>query len=260
MWIDRMRLKDKVAIITGASRGIGKAIAFAFAREGANVVVTGFRSPADDAAKAIKDFGVESLSFQLDVRDSKMIDKMISQVLKEFKKINILVNNAGAFIVARVIEMTESEWDYVMDVNAKGVFLCSKAVAKVMISQNMGGKIINISSTAGLVGHKYYSAYCSSKRAILAFTECLAEELAPYRINVNAICPGDVETDMLTEEIRKVAELRSVPEEQVREEKLRSIPLHKFAKPEDIASLAVFLASDESNHITGETIKVAGGK
>jgi len=255
-----MRLKDKIAIVTGASRGVGKAIAFAFAREGANVAVTGVRSPAEDTAKAIKDLGGASLSFRLDVRDNEMVDKMISQILDEFKKIDILVNNAGAFIVAQVIEMNEDEWNYIMDVNAKGVFLCSKAVAKVMISQNAGGKIINISSTAGLVGHKGYSAYCASKRAILAFTESLAKELAPYRINVNAICPGDVETDMLTDEIRKVANLRSVPEEQVREEKLQSIPLHKFAQPEDIANLAVFLASDESSHITGETIKVAGGK
>ncbi|WP_455367928.1 SDR family NAD(P)-dependent oxidoreductase [[Eubacterium] cellulosolvens] len=255
-----MRLKDKIAIVTGASRGIGRAIAFAFAHEGAKVAVTGVRSSADDTAKAINDLGGVSLPFRLDVRDNEMVDKVITQVLDEFKTIDILVNNAGAFIAAHVIEMTEDEWDYIMDVNFKGVFLCSKAVAKVMISQKTGGKIINISSTAGLVGHKGYSAYCASKRAILAFTESLAKELAPYCINVNAICPGDVETDMLTDEIRKVANLRSVPEEQVREEKLQSIPLHKFAHPEDIAKLAVFLASDESSHITGEKIKVAGGK
>jgi len=138
--------------------------------------------------------------------------------------------------------------------------LCCRAVAREMIRHGTRGKIVNISSNAGLVGYAGYSAYCVSKSGILGFTQSLAKELAPFNIHVNAICPGDIETDMLADEIRKVAKFKSISEDAVRKEKMESIPIGRFAKPEEVAKLVVFLASDESDYITGEFVKITGGK
>lgn len=254
-----MRLKDKVAIVTGAGRGIGRAIALALATEGSNVIVAD-KEPGHETLKMIRELGQAGLYVEVDVRDAASVEQMVSRTLAEFGKIDVLVNNAGVFIFARVEDMTEEQWDLTFDVNMKGIFLCCKAVAREMISRKASGKIVNVSSSAGLAGHVGYSAYCSSKRAVLTFTESLAKELGPFGINVNAICPGDTETDMLTDEVRKIATQRSVSEDRIRQEKLQNIPLGRFATPSDIADVVVFLASDESRHVSGEFIKITGGK
>lgn len=254
-----MRLQGKVAIVTGASRGLGRAISVALAKEGADLVLTA-RGSTEEAATLVRKSGRKALSVSLDIRNSRDVEAMVSRAMEEYGKIDILVNNAGTFVSANVVDMTEEQWNNVLDVNTKGTFLCCRAVSKEMIKRNAGGKIVNIASNAGVVGYPGYSAYCASKAAILAFTESLAKELAPFNIYVNAICPGDVETDMLIEEIREVAKVRSKSENEIRSEKMKSIPLGRFAKPEEIANLVVFLVSDESNYITGEFVKITGGK
>jgi NAD(P)-dependent dehydrogenase (short-subunit alcohol dehydrogenase family) len=254
-----VRLKDKAAIVTGASRGIGRVIALALAKEGASVVVAD-REPGHETVKMIQELGRSGLYVQVDVRDAASVQNLISRTIEEFGKVDVLVNNAGVFIFARVEDMTEEQWDLTFDVNIKGMFLCCKAVAREMIARKVPGKIVNVSSSAGLAGHVGYSAYCSSKRAVLAFTESLAKELGPCGINVNAICPGDTETDMLADEVRKVAKQKSIPEDRVRQDKLQNIPLGRFATPDDIANVVVFLVSDESRHVSGEFIKITGGK
>jgi len=254
-----VRLKDKAAIVTGASRGIGRVIALALAKEGASVVVAD-REPGHETVKMIQELGRSGLYVQVDVRDAASVQNLISRTIEEFGKVDVLVNNAGVFIFARVEDMTEEQWDLTFDVNIKGMFLCCKAVAREMIARKVPGKIVNVSSSAGLAGHVGYSAYCSSKRAVLAFTESLAKELGPCGINVNAICPGDTETDMLADEVRKVAKQKSISEDRVRQDKLQNIPLGRFATPDDIANVVVFLVSDESRHVSGEFIKITGGK
>jgi len=254
-----VRLSDKIAIVTGASRGLGRAISLALAQEGADLVLAD-KDATDDTAKLVQDIGRKALSIRLDIRNMPDVESMVSRALKEYGKINILINNAGVFIAANVVDMTEQEWDLVLDVNAKGCFLCCKAVAREMIRQNIPGKIVNISSNAGLIGYAGYSAYCVSKFGIIGFTQSLAKELAPYNIHVNAICPGDIETDMLIDEIKKVARTRSESEEVVKKEKMQSIPIGRFAKPNEVARLVVFLASEESNYVTGAFVKITGGK
>ena len=254
-----MRLSDKIAIVTGASRGLGRAISLALAQEGADLVLAD-KDATDDTAKLVQDIGRKALSIRLDIRNMPDVESMVSRALKEYGKINILINNAGVFIAANVVDMTEQEWDLILDVNAKGCFLCCKAVAREMIRQNIPGKIVNISSNAGLIGYAGYSAYCVSKFGIIGFTQSLAKELAPYNIHVNAICPGDIETDMLIDEIKKVAKTKSASEEVVKKEKMQSIPIGRFAKPNEVARLVVFLASEESNYVTGAFVKITGGK
>lgn len=254
-----MRLKDRAAIVTGAGRGIGRAIALALAREGASVVVAD-KEPGHETVKMIQELGRPALYVEVDVRNTVSVDQLVSRTISEFGKVDILVNNAGVFFLAKVEDMTEEQWDLTFDVNIKGMFLCCKAAAREMISRKTSGKIVNVSSSAALTGHVGYSAYCSSKRAVLAFTESLAKELGPHGINVNAICPGDTETEMLADEIKKVAKQKSMPEERVRQDKLQNIPLGRFATPDDIANVVVFLVSDESRHVSGEFIRITGGK
>ncbi len=254
-----MRLEDKVAIVTGSARGIGRAIALSLANEGASVVVAD-KEPGHETASMIRGLGKPAFYVAVDVRDARSVEQLVSRTIQEFGKIDVLVNNAGVFIFATVVDMTEEQWNLTFDVNVKGIFLCCKAVAREMIARKIAGKIVNVSSSAALAGHVGYSAYCSSKRAVLAFSESLAKELGPFGINVNAICPGDTETDMLAGEIRKIAMQKAISQDQVRKEKLENIPLGRFATPEDIANIVIFLASDESRHVSGESIKITGGK
>jgi meso-butanediol dehydrogenase / (S,S)-butanediol dehydrogenase / diacetyl reductase len=254
-----MRLKGKAVIVTGSARGIGRAVALSLAKEGASVVVAD-KEPGHETVRMIHALGKPAFYVAVDVRDARSVEELVSRAIQEYGKIDVLVNNAGVFIHATVVDMTEEQWNLTFDVNTKGIFLSCQAVAREMITRKIAGKIINVSSSAALTGHVGYSAYCSSKRAVLAFSECLAKELGPSGINVNAICPGDTETDMLEDEIRKIAMQKAIPEDQARQEKLANIPLGRFATPEDIANIVVFLASDESRHVSGEFIKITGGK
>ena len=241
-----MKLKNKVAIVTGSSRGIGKAIALAFAREGANVVVNYVRSE-DEAKEVVK--GIEALNstgiaIKADISESKDVENMVNKVIEKFGRIDVLVNNAG--IGAHLLKGSDIEkWDKIMDVNLKGVFLCSQAVAKVMLKQK-SGNIINISSIAGIEPGLSSLYYSISKAGVIMLTKCLALELAPY-VRVNSIAPGYVKTPMMT---------RALSEEEI----VKSIPLGRLGTPEDIANVAIFLASSDSDYITGQVIVVDGGK
>lgn len=242
-----MRLKDKVAIITGAGKGIGAAIARKFAAEGAKVIlVDRDESSVQAAADAINQAGGTAAAYPLDVTDRAAINKLAEEVVTKYKTIDILVNNAGVVRDAMLHKMKEEDWDTVMNVNLKGAFNMVQAVIGIMREKNYG-KIINVSSASrfGNVGQTNYSA---SKEALVGFTRSLAKEAGSKGINVNAIAPGTIETDMyygIPENIRSMMKLIT--------------PLGRPGQPEEVANLCLFLASDESSYITGQVIHCDGG-
>ena len=244
-----MRLEGKNALVTGGSRGIGRAIALALAKEGANVIINYSSNPttAEATVKDIEAFGVKGLAVKGNVSDQEEVKQMIEKIEEVFDGVDILVNNAGITKDNLFIRMKEEEWDQVMDVNLKGVFLCTKAVTRKMIKQKFG-KIINISSVVGVMGNPGQANYCASKAGVIGFTKSIAKELAGKNICVNAIAPGFIDTDMT-----------AVLSDNVKDEMLKHIPLKKYGKPEDIANLVVFLSSEDSNYITGQVIHVDGG-
>ncbi|NLM04400.1 MAG: 3-oxoacyl-[acyl-carrier-protein] reductase [Clostridiales bacterium] len=244
-----MILINKNAIVTGGSRGIGKAIALELAANGANVIInySSNKEMADKAVEEIKAFGVKAMAIQCDISNSDSVNKMIGLVEEEFEAIDILVNNAGITKDNLLMKMKEEEWQQVMDVNLKGTFLMTKAVIRNMIRQKQG-KIINISSVVGVTGNIGQTNYSASKAGVIGFTKSLAKEVSGKGIMVNAIAPGFIETDM-TEVLR----------EDIKEKILNNIPLKKFGKPKDVANLVVFLSSDKSNYITGQVIHIDGG-
>ncbi|MHA1687086.1 MAG: SDR family NAD(P)-dependent oxidoreductase [Candidatus Heimdallarchaeaceae archaeon] len=257
-----MRFSGKVVIVTGGGRGIGKACSLMFAKEGANVVITynTNRQKAMETAKEINELGKHPLVVKTDVRSSFEIDRMINETLDKFGKIDVLVNNAGIVTQRCVIDLPENEWDLIMDVNAKGVFLCSQAVAKQLIKQGHGGKIISIASCAGKTGAKFLAHYCASKAAVILFTQSLALELAPYKINVNAVCPGIIYgTDMQEQLLISESKLRGISKEEMLKLKISWIPLGRLGTPEEVAKVVLFLASEDADYLTGQTINVSGG-
>ena len=247
-----MRLKNKVSLVTGASRGIGKAIALAYAREGADVVVNCSASveAAEKVAEEVKSLGRRALVVQADVSNKAEVEEMVSKVIKEFGRIDVLVNNAGMAVVGPSVDLEESRWRRGIDVLLTGVFFCSQAVAKGMIKQK-SGKIVNIASMAGTVGIPERACYVSAKAGVIGLTKALGIEWAIHNINVNAICPGYVKTDIIKGLIERGL---------YQEKTLNTLtPLGKIAEPEDVANLAVFLASEESKNITAQSIVTDGG-
>lgn len=244
-----MKFKGKITLVTGAGRGIGKTIAISLAREGANVVVNDFNlQSAEETVDEIRAMGYEALPIKADVSIKREVIKMVETTIKIFKKIDFLVNNAGIFSSASLDSMTEDEWDKVMKVNLKGAFLCSQAVMQIMMKQH-SGKIVNIASLAGKVGGIFAGAnYAASKAGLICLTKSLAKQLAPYGINVNAIAPGVIETDMTKNWPKKVKETL-----------LKQIPLGRFGTREEVAETVLFLLSDGADYITGATIDVNGG-
>ncbi len=246
-----MRLTGKVALVTGGGRGIGKTIALTLMREGAEVVIVGrTRSDLDRVVEEARAAGGQMKAMSVDVSDESEIEEMVKETIKEFGKIDILVNNAGAVIMSPAERMSTEQWDAVVNVNLKAPFLCSRAVGKEMIKSG-GGKIINISSRGGHSVIPLSVSYSASKAGLLMLTKALAVEWGKYNINVNSVSPGVTETGMF-------AKFRADrPEEaRAREEK---IPLKKVNQPEDIANAVLFLASSDSDKITGEDIGVDGG-
>jgi len=269
-------LNGKVALVTGAAgkRGLGRAIALRLAEEGADVVVNDIVAirpgppgwgGLEEVVSEIEDLGRQGLSVLADVSDEQQVDSMVSQALERLGRIDILVNNAAA-LAGRdrvpVVDLEEEVWDRLQDVNVKGTFLCCRAVARVMIAQGQGGKIINISSTSGLRGVARFAAYCASKFAVRGFTQALAHELAPHHINVNAICPALIETERVGDMAAALAP-EGVTKEAYREQMVARTnsenPWGRIGQAVDVAQTAAFLASAQSDYLTGLSITVAGG-
>lgn len=248
-----MQLKDKIAIVTGARRGMGRTHALALAEEGAKVVVSDISlEDCEKVADEVKSSGGQAVAVKCDVTSKKEIDEMVKKTLDEFGKIDILANNAGILQFKPFLELTEQDWDKMMAVNLKGYFLCAQACAKEMAKQK-SGSIINISSIAmGQVGVGYPQIvhYCASKGGITAMTEAMSLELAPLNIRVNAISPGAIDTPM-------VDAIKQDPK--TLEQSLARIPMHRMGNPEEVSNVVVFLASDKSSYMTGSVIVVDGG-
>jgi len=243
-----MKLKDKVALVTGSAQGIGKAIAVALAKEGANVVISDVNLELAQATAAeIAAMGVKSNAIKLNVADLTQAEEAVKAVAAEFGKIDILVNNAGITRDALLIRMKKEDWDLVINVNLTGVFNMCKAVTPVMMKARTG-RIINIASIVGEMGNAGQMNYSASKAGVIGMTKTLAKEVASRNINVNAIAPGFIDTDMtkkLSEEVKKAM--------------LAQVPQGKLGMPEDVANAAVFLASPDSDYITGQVLSVNGG-
>lgn len=252
MSLSLFELTNRTAIVTGAGRGIGKGIALAFAEAGADIVVAELdRSLAEQTAVEIRAMGRKALVLPTDVRNSGQVDSMVEQTLKEYGKIDILVNNAGGWtIYSPVLNIEEKDWDGCLELNLKSVFLCCKAVGKVMVRQKRGA-IVNISSLAAFVPFTAAPNYGAAKAAVANLTQTLAIELAPHRVRVNAIAPGSIETDL-------TSKLYSA-QPGLREFRIKTIPLGRLGCPQDIASAALYLASDAAEWVTGETLMVRGG-
>ncbi len=267
-----MELAGKCALVTGGARGLGRGIALSLAAEGVNVAVADIgakpknapdyalagQSELDATAQEIAARGVRSLAVRADVTDSQQVQDMVARTISKLGGLDILVNNAGIIVAAPVLAMEESQWDAVMNVNLKGTFLCCKAVIAHMIDQRLG-RIINISSIAGKRGHAGVSAYGASKAAVISLTQCLAEELGPFNVTVNAVCPGFLETSMWTGCLSPAAAaVMGVELEQAFEEFVkRGTVLGRPQKPQDIGEGVVYLC--KADNVTGISLNIAGG-
>ena len=241
-----MRLEGKVALVTGGGRGLGEAICRTLAREGAHIAVGDINlADATRVSDAINQMGGKAVAIKADVSSEKEVKAMVAKTIEAFGTIDMLINNAGICYQGSVAEMSEETWDKVLDVNLKGPFLCSREVMPTF-KQKRSGKIVNLGSLAGQVGGLVVGAnYSVSKAGVICFTKSLAKELAPFGVNVNCIAPGVIDTEMT----------QPFP----REEMVKSIPLGKLGEPQDIADAVLFLVSQESKYITGQTISVNGG-
>jgi 3-oxoacyl-[acyl-carrier protein] reductase len=248
-----MELEGKVALVTGASRGMGKAIALKLAGLGSKVAVNyvaieaSTKVDADDLVESIIRLGGEAISVEADVRDSETVKAMVEQVADKWNKIDILVNNAGINRDTLLLRMSDDAWDDVININLRGAYLCTKFVLKSMMRQEWG-RIINISSVTGIVGNAGQSNYAASKGGLIAFTKSVAREMGSRNITVNAVAPGYIITGMTDK----------LPSER-KEAVLSMIPLQRFGQPEDVAELVAFLASDRAGYITGQAITIDGG-
>lgn len=243
-----MRLKDKVAIITGGANGIGAKTAEIFAQEGARVVVADFaRESGEKVVAKLKENGAQALFVKVDVADFSSVQQLIDKTLDEFKQIDILVNNAGITADGFLVKMDDNAWDRVIDVNLKGVFNCGKAAAKVMMDQGKG-VILNATSVVGLYGNIGQSNYAASKFGVIGLTKTWAKELAPRGVRVNAVAPGYTMTAMMD----------TVPEKLLDAFKEKT-PLKRMGEPEDVAYAYLYLASDEASYVNGEILSVDGG-
>ena len=246
-----MRLEGRVALVTGSSRGVGRAIALAYAKEGASVVVnyTSNQTAGEEVISAIREMGGKAILVKADVAQAADAEALVQKGIEEFGDLDILVNNAGFSRPAMLLKMTEDQWDQVLDIHLKGAFFCTQFAARHM-KEKSKGKIINVMSVAGIVGTVGQINYSAAKGGLLSFTKSAARELAQYNICVNVICLGIVATDM-TEKIRT--------DEKLKEIYMNRILLKRFAEPDDISPAFIFLGSDEASYITGQLLCVDGG-
>jgi NAD(P)-dependent dehydrogenase (short-subunit alcohol dehydrogenase family) len=266
------RHAGKVAIVTGAGQGIGRGVAQRLAREGAHVVIAEYnRENALKAAAEISQVGPEALGYPIDIGDTAQIDQMVADVVAKFGHIDILVNNAGVLETLPMFDLTPEKWDWLQRVNQRGLFFCLTACAKQMVAQipdevkaagraeRSYGKIVNFSSVAGRSGRPYAAHYSASKWAVISITQSAALYLAPYNINVNAICPGVVPTPMWSEIDRVQAERFGLSQGEWIKKTIESVPLKRAATPDDIAAAVSFLCSGDADYITGQALNVDGG-
>jgi len=246
-----MKLKDKIALVTGSSRGVGRSVALGFAKQGANVVVnyTSNENAANEVVETIQSMGGKAIAVKADVAQKAEAENLVNSAIDTFGRLDILVNNAGFTRPSMMIKMTEDQWDQVVDIHLKGAFLCAQA-AGLHMKEQKSGKIINVTSVAGIVGTVGQINYSAAKGGIISMTKSIARELARYNVCANVISLGIVATDM-TEKIRS--------DEKLKEIYMNRILLKRFAEADDIAPAFVFLASDESNYITGQLLCVDGG-
>jgi 3-oxoacyl-[acyl-carrier protein] reductase len=241
-------LNDKVAVVTGAGRGIGRAVAIAYAKMGANVVcVSRTQENSTKVATEIEALGQKSWAFAVDVSDTSAVESSAKNILEATGKVDILVNNAGVTRDNLLMRMSEEEWDTVLNTNLKGAFNFTKAFTRPFMKQR-SGRIINIASVIGLIGNAGQSNYAASKAALIGFTKSIAKELAPRGVTANAIAPGFIETDMT-----------AVLDEKVRDAIIDRIPMTRFGSPEDIANTAIFLALESTDYMTGQVLTIDGG-
>lgn len=241
-------LEGKIALVTGGARGIGKEIALVLAKEGANIALCDINlEEAEKTAKEIQELGRDSIAFKADVADLGQVQDMVDKILDKFKRLDILINNAGITRDGLILRMSEEDWDKVIAVNLKGCFVCTKVVSKVMLKQR-SGKIVNLASIIGIMGNAGQANYAASKAGIIGLTKSVAKELASRGVCVNAIAPGFINTEMtakLSEETKK--------------NMLLNIPLRRLGEPKDVANLALFLSSENSSYITGQVVSIDGG-
>ena len=243
-----MKLAGKIALITGAAQGIGRAVALLLARNGADIVVSDINlEKAQETAKEIEVIGRRAMAIKVNVVNLEEVERMVQAILEGFKQIDILVNNAGIARDKLILRMTEEDWEAVINVNLKGTFNCTKAVIRYM-SKQKSGKIVNIASVVGEMGNAGQANYSASKAGVIGFTKTIAREFALRGINVNAIAPGYIETPMT----------EALPEK-VKEELKRMIPMERLGQPEDVAEGVLFLVSEASSYITGQVLNVNGG-
>lgn len=243
-----LSLEGKISLITGGARGIGKEIALRFAKEGSNIAICDVNIELlEQTAEEIRGMDREVLVFKADVTSLTEVQDMLDKILDKFKKLDILINNAGITRDNLVLRMSEEDWDRVIAVNLKGTFVCIKAASKIMLKQRFG-KIVNLASIIGIMGNIGQANYSASKAGIIGLTKSVAKELAPRGVCVNAIAPGFIKTEMTAK----------LPEE-IQKKMLSVIPLGRFGEPKDVADLALFLSSESSSYITGQVIQIDGG-
>jgi meso-butanediol dehydrogenase / (S,S)-butanediol dehydrogenase / diacetyl reductase len=262
-----MQLENKIVGVTGAGTGIGRAICMALAAEGASVAVTDINQDwAGRVADEIKSLGQHAIPLQLDVTKRAQVEDVVSKIVSQWGRVDIWCNNAGVSSMKRFIDLTEDDWNFNMDINAKGAFLCSQVIVRQMMKQTpladsgLRGKIINTASMAGKRGNAPFLVhYVASKFAVVGLTQAMAGELAAYNITVNAVCPGYVRTNMQEREADWEASLRGITADEVRQLYINDTPLRRLETPEDVAGSVLFLASPASDFITGEAININGG-
>jgi NAD(P)-dependent dehydrogenase (short-subunit alcohol dehydrogenase family) len=251
------RFEGRGVVVTGAAQGMGRAISAAFLTEGARVVLADLNE--EGVGKTADELGGNGTTFAVrcDVTNSNDVENLVAAAVEHLGAVDVFVNNAGTITMRKVVELEEDEWDLVMDVNAKGVFLCTRAILPHMLGRNSGA-IVNIASQAGKRGYKLFAHYCASKAAVIVFSKGVALEVAPH-VRINCICPGIVNTDMMEREYGWEEAMTGEPKESIQKRWMSGIPMGRFQEPEHIARVALFLASDDASEMTGQAINVTGG-